>query len=160
MNQEKWLGKELPRVELESTAGGKVRIPEDLKGKWTLLYFYPKDDTPGCTKQACSYRDRMEQLGEQKVQVYGVSLDDIESHRKFIDKFSLNFPLLADTRHQLSEALGVYGDQEWNGQKFKGLSRDTFLVSPDGKVAEVWRKVRPDTTVEETFSALDQHLRA
>ncbi len=152
------IGKSLPPLTLDSSSGKPVRFPEDFKGKWSLLYFYPKDDTPGCTKQACSYRDHTADLKKIGLQLFGVSLDDLTSHDAFIQKFNLNFPLLADTEHKLSESLGVYGDQEWKGKVYKGLSRDTFLVDPDGKIREVWRKVNPETTVAETLSAAKKHF--
>jgi thioredoxin-dependent peroxiredoxin len=152
------IGKELPDVELKSSQGGQMKLPRDLQGHWTILYFYPKDDTPGCTKQACSYRDGMENFEKINVRVLGVSLDDLTSHDSFIQKFNLNFPLLADTQHQLSEALGSYGDQEWQGKTYQGLSRDTFLIDPQGKVREVWRKVAPTTTMMETYEAVKRYL--
>ncbi|MEW6055007.1 MAG: peroxiredoxin [Bdellovibrionota bacterium] len=153
-----WIGKALPEVTLESSAGGNVSLPKDLKGKWTILYFYPKDDTPGCTKQACAYRDHIKDFRDLGVQVFGVSLDDLHSHDAFINKFSLNFPLLADTQHALSGPLGVYGDQTWKGQTYKGLSRDTFLIDPQGNVRQVWRKVNPEATMQETLDAVRKHL--
>ena len=148
------LGKSLPQVTLESSQGGKVKLPDDLRGKFALIYFYPKDDTPGCTAQACSYRDSIADFEKLGCKVIGVSADDLGSHGAFVSKYSLNFPLLADTQHLLSEALGVWGEQEWNGQKFKGLSRDTFLVDPQGKIVQVWRKVSAKTTMQETYESV------
>ncbi|EMF82143.1 redoxin [Leptospira weilii serovar Topaz str. LT2116] len=150
------LGTNLPTISLESTEGKNVKLPEDISGSWTLLYFYPKDDTPGCTKQACSYRDNIGEFKKIGAKVYGVSLDNLDSHGNFIQKYSLNFPLLSDPDHKLSEALGVYGDQEWKGKVFKGLSRDSFLISPNGKIQKVWRKVDPTTTVEETLQEISK----
>ncbi|MCG6195371.1 peroxiredoxin [Leptospira sp. FAT2] len=150
------LGANVPSVSLESTEGKNVKLPDDIAGSWTLLYFYPKDDTPGCTKQACSYRDNMGEFKKIGAKVYGVSLDNLDSHGNFIQKYSLNFPLLSDPDHKLSEALGVYGDQEWRGKVFKGLSRDSFLISPEGKIQKVWRKVDPTTTVEETLQEISK----
>lgn len=147
-------GRSLPALELKTTRQDKLTIPKDFLGKWNVLYFYPKDDTPGCTKQACSYRDHFEKFKRSNVQVWGVSLDTVDSHNDFSRKFSLNFPLIADTDHKLSEALGVYGDQTWNQKTFKGLSRDTFLINPDGKVEKVWRKVDPESTVQEILNAI------
>ncbi|MCB1193861.1 MAG: peroxiredoxin [Leptospiraceae bacterium] len=144
----------LPEVILQSTEGKEVKIPNDLKGSWTVLYFYPKDDTPGCTKQACSYRDSLADFTKTGAKVYGISLDPIDSHNSFIQKYSLNFPLLSDSDHKLSEALNVYGDQEWKGKVFKGLSRDTFLINPEGKITKIWRKVDPITTVKEILESL------
>jgi len=146
-------GKKLPEMTLAHSAGGQLAIPADLIGKWTLLYFYPKDDTPGCTKQACSYRDNIDRFTELGVGVYGVSLDDLTSHDHFKIKFNLNFPLLADVDCKLGQALGVFGEQEWAGQVFKGLSRDTFLIGPKGSIVRVWRKVSPTETMNETYEA-------
>ena len=153
-----YVGKELPQMTLESSAGGHVKIPENLLGKWTLIYFYPKDDTPGCTKQACSYRDSMADFKKLGVQVYGVSTDDLHSHDAFIKKFNLNFPLLADTNHTLGEALGTFEDRNILSRLLKMTSRDSFLIGPDAKVREVWRKVSPAVTMSETFEAVQKHL--
>lgn len=144
-------GTALPTLTLEHSQNGTLTLPGDLKGQWTLLYFYPKDDTPGCTKQACSYRDHIGDFQNLGLKVYGVSMDGLESHQEFKAKFSLNFPLLADIDGHLSQALGVYGDQEWGGKVFKGLSRDSFLIGPDATVKHVWRKVDPTTTMAETL---------
>ncbi|MBC7691956.1 MAG: peroxiredoxin [Methylotenera sp.] len=152
------VGKSLPSVQLDSSAGGKVSLPQDLLGKWTVLYFYPKDDTPGCTKQACSYRDSIDDFTKIGTRVLGVSTDDLVSHDSFIQKFSLNFPLLADTEHKLSEALGVYGPQEWQGKVYQGVSRDTFLIDPQGTIRDVWRKVSATATMAETLEAVKKYL--
>jgi len=152
-------GTALPKIKLPSTSGSDLSIPDDLTGKWSLLYFYPKDDTPGCTKQACGYRDGLQSFKELGVLVFGVSLDDLTSHKNFIDKYSLNFPLLADTEHLLADALDAYGEQEWNGKKYNGLSRDTFLIDPNGIIQKVWRKVNPESTIEETKMALKEFIK-
>ena len=152
------LGKEIPPLSLESSAGGHVTFPKDLLGKWTLIYFYPKDDTPGCTKQACSYRDSMSDFKKLGVQVYGVSTDDLHSHDAFIRKFNLNFPLLADTSHLLGEALGTFEDRGIISKLLKMTNRDSFLIGPDAKVCEVWRKVSPTVTMSETYEAVKKHL--
>lgn len=144
----------LPDCDLPSSAGGSVKLPDDLRGKWSLLYFYPKDDTPGCTKQACSYRDNIAGFTTLGAQVFGVSLDDLASHASFKEKFSLNFPLLYDKDRILSDALGVYGETTIKERVFRGLSRDTFLINPEGKIAKVYRKVNPLTTVAETLADL------
>ena len=149
-------GSILPNIKLQSTEGGEVDLPFDLKGSYAIIYFYPKDDTPGCTKQACNYRDNLHSFDNENVKVFGVSLDDIESHNSFKTKFDLNFPLLVDSEHRLSEALGVYGDQEWKGKTFKGLSRDTFLVAPDGKIIKEWRGVSPVHTVKQTLEEVQR----
>jgi peroxiredoxin Q/BCP len=152
-------GKSLPSLTLEATEVGSLKLPDDLKGAWTLLYFYPKDDTPGCTKQACAYRDDREKFKELGVKVFGVSLDDMTSHGAFRDKFNLNFPLISDAKHELADFFGVYGEREWQGKKYMGLSRDTFLISPDGKVARAFRGVNPQSTSQETFEAVQSLVR-
>lgn len=146
------LGKTLPRMEVAYSGGKTLQLPDDLCSGWTLLYFYPKDDTPGCTAQACSYRDKLADFQAEDIAIFGVSMDPLDSHDQFSGKFQLNFPLIADTKAELSTALDVYGDQEWKGQVFKGLSRDSFLIGPGGVVKKVWRKVNPQTTVSETLA--------
>jgi peroxiredoxin Q/BCP len=144
-----------PSFALKDQAGNEVTL-ESLKGKWAVIYFYPKDDTPGCTKQACAYRDDSEKFRALGVALYGVSLDDMTSHEAFAGKFSLNFPLLSDPEHKLADFFGVYGEREWKDRKFMGLSRDTFLIDPQGKVARAWRGVDPVTTAQETYAAVQQ----
>ena len=147
-------GKTLPRLRLRATSLGHISVPEDLMNAWTLLYFYPKDDTPGCTKQACAYRDDRTKFEELGVKVFGVSLDDVPSHEAFTSKYGLNFPLISDPDHQLADFFGVYGEREWQGKKFMGLSRDTFLIDPQGRVARSFRGVNPTTTSQETYDAI------
>lgn len=145
------VGKKIPNMKLEVDGDKPLELPKDLAGKWTLLYIYPKDDTPGCTKQACGYRDNIGQFTKIGVQVYGLSGDDLKSHEAFREKFDLNFPLISDKNKELSMFLGSYGEQEWGGKKSMGLSRDTFLIDPDGVIKQEWRKVDPTTTVNTTF---------
>lgn len=141
----------LPVLSLTASDQKTWSIPTDFLGKWTLLYFYPKDDTPGCTLQACAYRDHKKDWEKSGIQVLGVSMDDLASHDSFARKFELNFPLLADTEKKLATALHVYGEQEWQGKKYMGLSRDSFLINPKGEIIKEWRKVDPKTTVMETL---------
>lgn len=147
-------GKLLPRLTLRATLVDKVELPDDLLESWTVLYFYPKDDTPGCTKQACAYRDDGHKFKQLGVKLFGVSLDELASHEEFRDKYGLNFPLISDPEHRLADFFGVYGEREWQGKKFMGLSRDTFLIDPDGKVARALRGVNPGTTVAETYETV------
>ncbi|MEO0335555.1 MAG: peroxiredoxin [Pseudomonadota bacterium] len=148
------VGTTLPTGSFQVTGSDKTQLalPDELKGGWSLLYFYPKDDTPGCTKQACGYRDQKADFDQVGLKVFGVSLDDEASHNAFSDKFSLNFPLIVDSEKVLSEALGVFGEQTWGDKTFMGLSRDSFLIDPDGKVAYEWRKVDPIETVGDTLN--------
>src|SRR3712207_1441613 len=135
-------GESLPDLELTTESGGHIGTGE-LKGQETVLYFYPKDDSPGCTKEACAFRDRMDDYEEAGIRVYGVSLDSPESHRRFREKHDLNFPLLTDEGGRAAEALGVLRE---NREK---ANRATFLLDPDGKIARVYPKVSPETHADE-----------
>ncbi|MDP8900589.1 MAG: peroxiredoxin [Actinomycetota bacterium] len=135
-------GQPLPEIDLTAEDGSRLGR-EDLAGQRTVLYFYPKDDTPGCTKEACAFRDRMGDYGEAGIRVYGVSLDSPESHREFREKYNLNFPLLTDEDGRAAEALGVLRD---NGEV---ANRVTFLLAPDGNVAKVYPEVSPETHADE-----------
>ncbi len=134
-------GQRLPDVKF-ITEGGERLATGDLDGKKTVLYFYPKDDTTGCTKEACAFRDRMGDYEQADIQVYGVSLDSPESHRRFREKYNLNFPLLTDEGGRAAEMLGVLSD--------RGLAnRVTFLLDPDGKVAKIYPDVSPETHADD-----------
>ncbi len=135
-------GQQLPDVEF-ITEGGERLAAGDLGGQKTVLYFYPKDDTPGCTKEACAFRDRMGDYGEAGIQVYGVSLDSPESHRRFREKYNLNFPLLTDKDGRAAEALGVLRE---GGEK---ANRVTFLLDGDGTIKKVYPEVSPETHADE-----------
>lgn len=113
---------------------GKLHTLKQYKGQYVLLYFYPKDDTPGCTTEAQCFRDRMHEFKAQGVQVLGVSIDDEKSHKKFATKYNLNFPLLADVNKELVNALGVWVEKSMYGKKYMGTQRDSFLIGPDGKI--------------------------
>jgi len=123
--------------------------------KYIVVYFYPKDDTPGCTKEACNFRDDSAEYAKHNAVVIGVSKDDEKSHQKFANKHSLPFPLWADTEHTLMEAFGVWGEQSFMGRKYMGTSRSTFVVSPQGKIAAVWEKVKPATHSKEVIAFLE-----
>jgi thioredoxin-dependent peroxiredoxin len=124
-----------------------------LKGQNVLLYFYPKDDTPGCTTQACALRDGWDDLKE-RVLVFGVSPDAAESHTKFIEKFSLPFPLISDEDHAISEAYGVWVEKSMYGKTFMGVERSTFLIDAEGNLKAVFPKVKPDEHLEQVLAAL------
>ena len=146
-------GQTAPDFTLPADNGGKVKLSE-LRGKPVVLYFYPKDDTPGCTKEACAFRDRSQDLKAKGAVVLGVSPDDVASHGEFRDKYSLNFPLLADTDHQVAEGYGAWREKNMYGKKSMGIQRSTFLIGPDGTVRKVWKKVIVDGHDEEVLAAL------
>jgi peroxiredoxin Q/BCP len=135
-------GQPLPDLDLTAEDGEHLGTAE-LKGQKTVLYFYPKDDTPGCTKEACAFRDRMGDYAEADIKVYGVSLDSPESHREFRAKYNLNFPLLTDEGGQVSEALGVLRENR------RTANRVTFLLDPDGTISRVYPEVSPETHADE-----------
>lgn len=135
-------GSPAPDFTLPSDDGRDVTL-SDLRGKKVVLYFYPKDDTPGCTTQACDFRDAAPSFAGVDAVVLGVSADSIESHRKFRQKYDLNFPLLADESHGVAEAYGVWKEKSMYGRKFMGIERSTFLIDEKGEVEKVWRKVSP-----------------
>lgn len=119
-----------------------------------VLYFYPKDDTPGCTKEACGFRDRMGDLQALGAVVLGVSADDVASHKRFAEKYGLNFPLLADPKRQAILAYGAWGKKNLYGKEYEGVLRQTFLIDPEGRIAKVWRKVSPEGHAEKVAEAL------
>jgi len=141
-----------PDFESRDEAGNIVRL-SDLRGQRVALYFYPKDDTPGCTKEACSLRDKHSELEKRGIKVLGVSTDDERSHRKFIDKYNLPFTLLADTDHSVADAYGVYGEKQFMGRKYMGVSRKTFLIDEEGRVRKVFNKVNVEEHADEVLEA-------
>jgi len=149
-------GQPAPDVPVQTDKGETVSLT-DFAGKRVVVYFYPKDDTPGCTIEACNFRDNLGALEAENAVVLGVSLDDIASHEAFRDKYELPFPLLADTNHAISNAFGVYGEQDFRGHKYMGLSRSTFIIGADGNVAKVWPKVDPNGHGEEVLAWLREN---
>jgi peroxiredoxin Q/BCP len=146
-------GETAPDFTLPSDDGGQVKL-SDLRGKPVVLYFYPKDDTPGCTKEACAFRDRTADLKAKGAVVLGVSPDDVASHGKFRDKYSLNFPLLADDGHQVAERYGAWREKNMYGKTSMGIQRSTFVIDGEGKVRKVWKKVNVDGHDEQVLEAL------
>jgi peroxiredoxin Q/BCP len=130
-----------------STDTGEEVSLDDLRGKPVVLYFYPKDDTPGCTRQACSIRDSWSQFERHGITLYGVSPDTSESHAKFREKYGLPFPLLADPDHSMAEDYGVWVEKTNYGKKYMGINRSAFVIDADGKVAAVKRGIKPEDTV-------------
>jgi peroxiredoxin Q/BCP len=146
-------GKTAPDFELTSDNGDRVKL-SDFRGKPVVLYFYPKDDTPGCTAQARGIRDVYTEFQQRGAVVLGVSPDDEGSHVKFRDKYGLPFTLLADPDHEVAEEYGVWVEKNAYGQKKMGIERSTFLIDSEGKVAKVMRRVKPDTHVDDVLAAL------
>ena len=147
------VGDKAPAFKSTNQDGETVSLG-DFKGKKVVLYFYPKDDTPGCTKEACSFRDGWSKFRKRSIAVLGVSVDDAKSHRKFIDKFSLPFTLLADTDKAIVRAYGVWGEKSMYGRKYMGTHRVTYLIDEKGKIAAVWPKVKPEGHAEEILEAV------
>lgn len=146
-------GKPAPDFELTNEAGETVKLSE-LKGKPVVLYFYPKDDTPGCTTQACGIRDAWGEFERAGAVVLGVSPDDETSHTKFREKFELPFALLADTEHTTAEAYGVWKEKSSAGKTYMGVERSTFVIDAEGNVAKEMRNVKPDTHADDVLAAL------
>jgi peroxiredoxin Q/BCP len=146
-------GQEAPDFELTSDSGDRVRLSQ-FRGQPVVLYFYPKDDTPGCTTQACAIRDNYDDFQERGAVVLGVSPDDETSHVKFKQKHGLPFTLLADPEHEVSEQYGVWGERKYMGKTYMGIERSTFLIDPEGRLAKIMRRVKPDTHAELVLDAL------
>ena len=147
-------GDAAPDFETRDAGGNPVKL-SDLRGRKVVLYFYPKDDTPGCTKEACSFRDGFAEFKQRGIEVLGVSTDDEKSHRKFAEKYSLPFTLLADTDHSVADAFGVYGEKQFAGRKYMGVSRTTFLIDEDGRVRRVLDKVNVEDHADEVMKAFE-----
>lgn len=146
-------GSKAPAFTLPADDGAKVRLADQV-GSAVVLYFYPKDDTPGCTKEACAFRDQQAPLKKLGAKVFGVSPDDVASHVKFRDKYKLNFPLLADVDHKVAEKYGAWREKNMYGKKSMGVQRSTYLIDAEGKVAQVWKRVQVDGHDEQVLAAL------
>ena len=147
-------GDAAPDFEARDADGNAVRL-SGLRGQKVVLYFYPKDDTPGCTKQACSFRDSFAEFERRGVEVLGVSTDDEKSHRKFAEKYQLPFTLLADTEHRVADLYGVYGEKQFMGRKYMGVARKTFLIDEEGRLRRVFDKVKVDEHADDVLKAFD-----
>jgi len=138
---------------------GETHSLDQYKGQWVLLYFYPKDDTQGCTAEACTMRDNIVKMKDWKVTVIGVSTDDVDSHRKFADKYDLSFTLLADTEKKIVNAYGVWAEKSIYGKKYMGTLRNSFLIDPEGKIAKTYEDVKPEKHAKDVLrdmAALDE----
>ena len=136
------------------TSGGRHVSLSDFKGKSVVLYFYPKDDTPGCTKEACGFRDAYARFGKKGAVVLGVSTDPVKSHDKFTEKFKLPFTLLADPEKKIVQDYGVWGEKTFMGRKYMGTHRVTFLIGPEGRIRKIWPKVKPEEHAEGVLAAI------
>ncbi len=122
---------------------GKIHLLSQYKGKWVVLYFYPKDDTPGCTKEACNFRDSLQELNNLGVVILGVSKDSVASHKKFSEKYHLNFPLLSDESKETIKAYHAWGEKKFMGKTFEGILRKTYLINPQGNIEKIYENVNP-----------------
>jgi peroxiredoxin Q/BCP len=149
------VGEHAPEVMLPDDSGTTHRLSDQL-GRWTVLYFYPKDDTPGCTVEACEFRDANETITERGADVWGISPQGAASKRSFRDKFGLPFSLLADEDHAVAEAYGSWVEKQNYGRTYWGTARRTFLIDPEGRIARVWPTVKPEGHAAEVLAALDE----
>jgi len=149
------VGQKAPDFTLSDDNGQKVKL-SDYKGKKVVLYFYPKDDTPGCTTEACNFRDGFSEIQARGAVVLGVSADSIESHKKFKKKFELNFPLLADPDKKMIESYGVWKEKSMYGKKYMGIERTTFVIDSQGKISHIFPKVKVAEHFDEVVEALEE----
>ncbi|PJE77213.1 thioredoxin-dependent thiol peroxidase [Candidatus Uhrbacteria bacterium CG10_big_fil_rev_8_21_14_0_10_48_16] len=147
------LGKKAPAFSLPDQ-DGNVHTLSDYLGKWILLYFYPKDDTPGCTKEACMIRDHWPKFKKLGIQVFGVSVDPVKRHAKFVEKYDLPFTLLADEEKKIVQKYGVWGEKKFMGRTYLGTSRVSYLIDPEGTIAKVYEDVKPAEHAEEVLRDL------
>ena len=147
------VGDKAPTFNVATSGGGKISLADYL-GKNVILYFYPRDDTPGCTKEACAFRDGFADFKKKGAVIFGVSPDSVKSHDKFVEKFKLPFTLLADEDKKIVETYGVWGEKSFMGKKYLGVYRVTFLIGPDGKIKKIWPTVKPEEHAAEVLAAL------
>jgi peroxiredoxin Q/BCP len=146
-------GDKAPEFSVATSGGGHVSLA-DYSGKNVILYFYPKDDTPGCTKEACAFRDGFAAFKKKGAVILGVSPDSVKKHDKFVEKFKLPFTLLADEDKKIANAYGVWGEKSFMGRKYMGVFRVTFLIGGDGRIKKIWPAVKPDEHADEVLAAL------
>jgi len=147
------VGEKAPEFELMDNEGHPQKL-SDYQGQTIVVYFYPRDDTPGCTKEACSFRDSYAEFRRAGVEVIGISPDSEKSHTKFIEKYELPFTLLSDPDHKVCEAFGVWGTKKMAGREYEGVYRTTFIISPDGVIKEVFENVKPADHSQEVLAAV------
>jgi peroxiredoxin Q/BCP len=149
------VGDKAPSFKLKNQDSKTISL-SDFKGKPFVLYFYPKDDTPGCTKEACNFRDEFPKFGKMKAEIIGVSTDSVESHKKFADKYKLPFNLLSDEKKEVVEKYGVWKEKNMYGKKYMGIERTTFVIDGDGKIAKIFPKVKVEEHNKEVMEALKE----
>ncbi|XFA73991.1 thioredoxin-dependent thiol peroxidase [Thermosynechococcaceae cyanobacterium Okahandja] len=147
------VGDVAPEFTVPDASGTLISLSQ-LRGQWIILYFYPRDNTPGCTKEACGYRQVAAELAQRNVRILGVSPDSVASHQKFQEKFDLSFSLLADTDTRVAQAYGSYGPKKFMGKEYLGVYRDTFVIDPEGKIAAIYRRVKPDAHIAQVLADL------
>jgi thioredoxin-dependent peroxiredoxin len=150
------IGQKAPDFSLPDQNGKKHSLAYH-RGSWILLYFYPKDDTPGCTKEACAIRDNFPAFGKLKAVVFGVSVDSVKSHTKFAEKYNLPFSVLADEDKEVVGVYGVWGKKKFLGREYEGISRTSFLIDPDGRIARIYENVKPERHADEVLEYLGSH---
>ena len=149
-------GDPAPDFSADTNGGGHVSL-KDCAGKHVVLYFYPKDDTPGCTKEACGFRDSWQSFRDADAVVLGVSIDSVKKHDRFVEKFNLPFLLLADVDKSIVESYGVWALKKFMGREYMGIHRVTFLIGPDGTIQKIWPKVKPADHATEVLTAISSH---
>jgi peroxiredoxin Q/BCP len=149
------VGDKAPSFKLKNQDGKTISL-SDLKGKPIVLYFYPKDDTSGCTKEACNFRDEFPKFGKMKAEIIGISADSIESHKKFAEKYKLPFNLLSDVKKEVIEKYGVWQEKSMYGKKYMGIVRTTFIIDASGKIGKIFPKVKVDNHNKEVMEALKE----
>jgi thioredoxin-dependent peroxiredoxin len=149
------VGKKAPAFTLPAVPGGKIRLSQYRAEKNVVLYFYPRDNTPGCTQEACDFRDSLARLNRQETVVLGISTDSLKSHEKFAARYELPFPLLSDEDHAVCEKYGTWVEKQNYGKSYLGVQRSTFLIDKQGKIAAVWPKVKVKGHADEVAAALD-----
>lgn len=147
-------GDKAPDFTVSTNGGGRVSLA-DFRGQQVILYFYPRDNTPGCTKEACGFRDQFAAFKKRGAVILGVSTDPVKSHDKFVEKFNLPFTLLADEDKAIVQAYGVWGEKSFLGKKYMGIHRVTFLIGKDGTIRKIWPKVKPEEHADEVLAALE-----
>lgn len=149
------IGDAAPDFTLPANGNQTISL-SDYKGKKVVLYFYPKDDTPGCTKESCSFRDHKKDFEDVNAQIIGISKCSVKKHDKFVEKYQLNFPLVSDEENTICEAYGTYVEKNMYGRKYMGIERSTFLIDEDGKIAALWRKVKVPSHVEAVKATIEE----